>query len=164
MNQIEKIAFQNRNQILDDEDCNIWEDDLCEGKGKNSLVRQSSLQQNMESNSFSKFDKTYRLRNTKKFKSYEDVEERKSIGQITYSNKDTRSKSNPREYQRISLKNEVNLLLKALIISKKNRKWSDPVSLFSLNNQCFFEDKNDQEVEEFVTMRQIEPAFVDNKI
>ena len=62
------------------------------------------------------------------------------------------------------MKNEVNLLLKALIISKKNRKWSDPVSLFSLNNQCFFEDKNDQEVEEFVTMRQIEPAFVDNKI
>ena len=116
----------------------------------------------MESNSFSKYDKTYKLSNFKKFKSHGDVAELRSVDQIPFWNHDFHSENDKRIGQRMSLKNEVSLLLKELVISKKNRKVSDPASPISLNVHSLIEEKNIKEDDKFVTVRQIEPAEIDN--
>ena len=141
MNQIKEFSFNNISWNLYDEDCNIWDEDALEGEGRNSLVRQSRIQQNMESNSFSKYDKTYKLRNIKKFKSHGDVVEIRSADQVSLWDHDIHSENDIRIDQRINLKDEVSLLLKALVISKKNRKVSDPEPQISLNDHSLLEKK-----------------------
>ena len=162
MNQIKEFSFKNISRNLWDEDWNVWDEDLLEGEVKNSSVRQSSLQQNMESNSFSKYDKTYKLNNIKKFKSHGDVAGRRSVDQISLWNRDIHSENDTRICQRISLKDEVSLLLKELVTLKKNRKESDPASPISLNGHSLLEVNIIKEEDEFVTMRQIVPAEINH--
>ena len=162
MNQIKEFSFKNTISILGNEDCNIWDEDALEGERKNSSVRQSSLQQNMESNSFSKYDKTYKLNNIKKFKSHGDVAELRSVDQISLRNRDIHSENDTRIGQRMSLKDEVSLLLKELVTLKKNRKVSDPEPQISLNDHSLLEVNIIKEEDEFVTMRQIVPAEINH--
>ena len=83
MSQIKEFSFNSINKIYIDEDCNIWDDDLNEGSQKNDLVRNSTLQWNMEFNSFFKYDKSYSKIN---FRKPNIIEEKKFLqSDNTYS-------------------------------------------------------------------------------
>ena len=66
MDQFKEFSFKNLNQAFMDEECNALDDDLSEGWLMNDLSRESSLKQNMEYNSFSKYEESYWLHNHKK--------------------------------------------------------------------------------------------------
>ena len=157
MSQIKEFSFNSINKIYIDEDCNIWDDDLSEGSQKNDLVRNSSLQRNMEFNSFFKYDKSYSKINLRK---PSIIEEKKFLqSNNTYSlNNCINSNMNTINNQRMSLKSEVSLLLKWLVNMNKYRRYSQPSSPISFNNQNNLHSENIKEDEQVLTMRKIEPS------
>ena len=157
MNKKQQFSFRYTKNEIDDEDWNIWDIDLIEGERTNKQVRESSLQENMECNSFWKFDKSYGLRNQRKYSNNSDYSnnEANNLEQIFHIQQELFHDN--RDHTRLSLKDEVSILLKALVISKKNRKWSDVSSPFSSNIHTHLRDRDSDLYKVEITMMQIEP-------
>ena len=154
MNQSFEFSFWYSQDKREDEDWNIWDNDLIEGERSHKQVRKSSLQENMECNSFWKFEKSYALRDQNKYwndndSSIKEVNQTAHIQQELHHDNCNRA--------RLSLKDEVSILLKALVISKKNRRYSDASWPISSDYQTHLRDKDDNLNEIDITMRQIEP-------
>ena len=157
MNQVKEFSFKNLNQVFMEEECNVWEDDLSEESIKNEIVRKSSLHQNMETNSFSKYEKSYVKNNLMRSSSQNNYKELRLSDNMSSLMNGIRSEDDAERCQRIFLKDEVSLLLKALINSKKFQNDTELVSQISSNNHNSLKLENIKENEELVTMRQIEP-------
>ena len=61
-----EYTFRDIEAASDNECWNITDEDLSEGDRSPQQISESSLQKNMECNSFWKFDKSYKLRNSAK--------------------------------------------------------------------------------------------------
>ena len=162
MNQQLVFSFWYSQDKYNDEDWNIWDSDLIEGERSHKQVKESSLQENMECNPFWKFDKSYALRDQNKYRNDSDssINEVNRTDQISHIKQELHNDNC--SHARLSLKDEVSILLKALVISKKNRKYSDASSPFSSDYQTKLRDKDGGVNEIDITMRQIEPYEVIN--
>ena len=111
---------------------------------------------------FWKFDKSYALRDQNKYRNDSDssINEVNRTDQISHIKQELHNDNC--SHARLSLKDEVSILLKALVISKKNRKYSDASSPFSSDYQTKLRDKDGGVNEIDITMRQIEPYEVIN--
>ena len=157
MNQVKEFSFKSLNQDFMEEECNVWEDDLSEESMKNEIIRKSSLQQNMETNSFSKYEKSYVENNLMRFSTQNNYKESRLSDNMSSLMNGIWSEDDAERCQRIFLKDEVSLLLKALINSKKFQNDTELVSQISSNNHNRLKLENIKENEELVTMRQIKP-------
>ena len=155
MNQFKEFSFKNLNQTFMDEECNALVDDLSEGWLMNDLSRESSLQQNMEYNSFSKYDKSYWLCNFKnKNNQCAEVESTPHTQISSWKYKIKSEADEIRNWEKISLKEEVSLLLRKLVSLKKNSK--------DLKASDDIWSNNELSNEVLVTMREIEPVSIIN--
>ena len=185
MSEVIEFTFRNVEDEFDDEDWNISEDILSEGNKSPEQVRNLQVEGNMQHNSFFKYDKAYCLRNIKKFKSHGDEKEQEiklrklvpnqikvecldSNDQLLWNKLESEVEEKRRKQsihsenlekarERKSLKNEVSMLLRALINCKKNRKNSEPSELLSSDLQSSIKVENKMWSDELVTMRQVDP-------
>ena len=111
---------------------------------------------------FWKFDKSYALRDQNKYWNNSDSSANKVNRTDQISHIKQKLPNDNCSHARLSLKDEVSILLKALVISKKNRKYSDASSPFSLDYKTLLRDKDENLNEIDITVRQIEPFEVIN--
>ena len=160
-----EYTFRDIEAASDNECWNITDEDLSEGDRSPQQISESSLQKNMECNSFWKFDKSYKLRNSSKQKVFDEVvNDFKSVAQQSKSCKlCTIHDSKTRSIGTWSLKEEVSILLRTLVnLKKKNINNSDASTPGWANLKIFAnaECKGSSDME--ITMRQIEKFEVIN--
>ena len=176
-------SFENE---FEDDECNIWDEVLNEDVQSHEVLRQLSLESNMDCNSFSKFDKSYAKRNNKKYKSQGDmqIKEAKLLNQNwsqisveCFDANENLSKlqlesefSNNIIMQSISsdnahningansLKAEVSMLLKVLANSRRNRQFSNTLNP-SFNISGWPKTEEEKYIpSELITMRDVQSA------
>ena len=177
------FSFENE---FDDDECNIWDEVLNEDVQSHEVLRQLSLESNMDCNSFSKFDKSYAKRNNKKYKSQGDmqIKEAKLLDQNwsqisveCFDNNEDQSKlhlepgfvNNIRKLSinsdnahrvngRNSLKDEVSMLLKVLANSRRNHQNSNTLYPSSSYIPSCMKSEAKSIPDALVTMRDVQPA------